>query len=211
MLLDTLEKYRILGNQKFKINIRKNIPIKSGLGGGSMNAATLLNYLLDKKIIKLSNVQLIRICKLIGSDVLLGTKKNLSVLKSSGELLRFDKKLKFYCLLIKPQIGCSTKEIYKGVKSFSAIKLKSINSKNLNLNFIKLLSNDLEKVAFKKYPSLKYIKKSLENTGNFNFVRMTGSGSCIIGYSSSKKSCLNALKLIKKKYKKHWCVISKAI
>ena len=32
--------------------IIKNIPKQSGMGGGSMNAASLLNFFINKKIIK---------------------------------------------------------------------------------------------------------------------------------------------------------------
>ena len=51
-LLEILENKKLLKNDKFKIIIKKNIPIKSGLGGGSMNAANILSYLISKKIVK---------------------------------------------------------------------------------------------------------------------------------------------------------------
>ena len=40
-LLEILEKKKYL-NDKFKIIVKKNIPPKAGLGGGSMNAASIL-------------------------------------------------------------------------------------------------------------------------------------------------------------------------
>ena len=45
MLLNLLRKNLLLKNQKFKIDIKKNIPHGSGLGGGSSNAAYILKYL----------------------------------------------------------------------------------------------------------------------------------------------------------------------
>ncbi len=41
-LLKLLEKKKIIKNKKFEIKIKKNIPQKSGMGGGSMNAARTL-------------------------------------------------------------------------------------------------------------------------------------------------------------------------
>ena len=44
-LLNILQKKNLL-KKKYYIKIKKNIPQRSGLGGGSMNAATDLNYFL---------------------------------------------------------------------------------------------------------------------------------------------------------------------
>ena len=48
-LLNILEKKKLLNNQKFKVKIKKKIPNQAGLGGGSMNAASILNYFVKKK------------------------------------------------------------------------------------------------------------------------------------------------------------------
>ena len=51
----------------------------------------------------------------------------------------------------------------------------------------------------------------MESMPNVELVRMTGSGSSILGYFLSKNSAKNAVKLFKKKYKNYWCIISKTI
>ena len=48
-LLNLLEKKKIIKNLKFEIVIKKNIPQKSGMGGGSMNASSILKYFIKKK------------------------------------------------------------------------------------------------------------------------------------------------------------------
>ena len=52
-LLEILDKKKLLKNTKFQIIIKKNIPSKAGLGGGSMNAAAILKFLMKKKLIKI--------------------------------------------------------------------------------------------------------------------------------------------------------------
>ena len=47
-LLNLLDQKKLLNNQKFEISITKNIPQKAGMGGGSMNAATLINFFIKK-------------------------------------------------------------------------------------------------------------------------------------------------------------------
>ena len=43
-LLKILNNNNLLKNQKYFIKIKKNIPQKSGLGGGSMNASSLIDF-----------------------------------------------------------------------------------------------------------------------------------------------------------------------
>ncbi len=50
-LLSILDNKNLLEDKKYQIFIKKNIPIKSGLGGGSMNAASVLKYFLKKKLL----------------------------------------------------------------------------------------------------------------------------------------------------------------
>jgi len=209
-LLNILDKKKIINDQKYLIKIKKNIPSKAGLGGGSMNASTLLNYFLKKNNNKLSENQILKIANKIGSDVILGLKKKNSILLGNGKLKRSNVKIKLHTLIIKPNFGCSTKIIYSKIKQYSKPILKN-NSKIFNINNLINLNNDLEVVAFKEYPNLKRIKKTMQKLSKVTFVRMTGSGSCIAAFFNSKKASLNAAKVLKKKYKNYWCILSKTI
>ena len=80
-----------------------------------------------------------------------------------------------------------------------------------NLNFLKKMSNSLEKIVLVKHPILKKIKIYLTNLYNPEFVRMTGSGSAFIAYYNSKKKCDKALTQFNKDYTKYWCISSKTI
>ena len=209
-LLNILDNKKLLNDKKYLIKIYKKIPQRSGLGGGSMNASTILNYLISKNKILLSEKNIMKIAKKIGSDVIFGLKKKNSMLLKNGKVLRFKKKIKLYTLIIKPNFGCSTKEIYENVNSFS----KPVLSKDCSVfNALKLskLKNDLEKVVFLKHPILSKIKKNMVNLPDILFVRMTGSGSALVGYFRSKKSLFNAAELLKSKYKNYWCILSKTI
>ena len=210
-LLYLLDDKKKLKNQKYLIKVKKNIPQKSGLGGGSMNAASVLKYFLKKQKIKLNTKDILQIISKIGSDVILGMNQKNSIIYRNRKLKIIKKNLNLFTLLVKPSYGCSTKDIYKGIKKFSSSNLKNIKKSNLNTKFIIKLNNDLEKSAFKKYPNLKKLKIFMEKIENILFVRMTGSGSTIIGYFNSKKAAVNATKLLMKNYKNYWCNLSKTI
>ena len=210
-LLNLLDEKNFLNNKKFEIKIVKNIPQKSGMGGGSMNAASLINFFINKKILRLKKNELIKLTSQIGSDVILGIKPNNTILSSNGKIKKYDKNINFHTLVVKPIFGCSTKYIFSKVKSFSKSQFNPPKQKMFNEGYLKMLNNDLEKIAFKKYPKLKKIKSFLSTTPNNIFVRMSGSGSSIVAYFHSVEACDNAYRQFKRKFSSHWCITSKTI
>ena len=210
-LLKILDEKNLLNNEKYFIKIKKNIPQKAGLGGGSMNASAIIRFFISKKIINFKKKNIIKLAKQVGSDVELGLDYKNKILYSSGKLMTISKKKRFFVIIVKPNFGCSTKEIYKGLKKYSSIKINKDKKNYFSLKNILKLSNDLEKVVIKNYPNLLNIKLFMEDLPNILFVRMTGSGSSILGYFLSENSAINASKIFKKKYKNYWCIVSKTI
>ncbi len=210
-LLKILDEAKKLKNQKYLISIKKNIPQEAGLGGGSMNAASLINYMIKKNIISLTMKEKQNLCLKIGSDVILGIDQKNLVLTYKNKIKKIKKNLKIFTLLIKPNFGCSTKNIYAQVRNYSKPQFFKIKSKNINFNTLSKMKNDLEVISFKLYPRLKKLRQFFLNIDKNSYVRMTGSGSTIVGYFMSKKAALNAKKLLKKKYKNYWCNLSKTI
>ena len=106
-VLDFLRnKNLISGNYLVKIN--KKIPVFSGLGGGTSNAASILNFFIKKKIKKEIYKQL---SNHIGTDLKLFLFKQ-GFLKNLSTVTELKSKYKMYFLLIYPNIKCSTKDIY---------------------------------------------------------------------------------------------------
>ena len=210
-LLDLLDRSNLLKNKKFKISIKKNIPQEAGLGGGSMNAAAILNFFIKKKIIKLTKIKIEKLCNSIGSDVILGINFSSSILKSNNQIKKFTKCPKYNTLLVKPNFGCSTKKIYSGVRKFTKPNLNFPKRQMFSSNYLIQQVNALEKIAFLKYPRLKNIKLFLKNLNSPLFVRMTGSGSAICAYYQYSKDCKLAKIQFKRKFKNYWCNVSKTI
>ena len=210
-LLYILDQKKLLNNQKFEIKIKKNIPQQSGMGGGSMNAASLINYFYNNKIIKLNKKRLINIANLIGSDVILGINPKNTILSSSGKLTKFKKKLGLHVLIVKTNFGCSTKFIYSKVRCYSKAKYNNPKQLLLSKKNIVNSSNALEKIVLREYPILMRIKLFLLKLSKVKFVRMSGSGSSILAYFYSKKATENARKKFKKEFNNYWCITSKTI
>ena len=205
-LLALLEKEQII-KKKYRILVKKNIPQKSGMGGGSMNAASILSFFLKKKILtkKLSE----KFAKKIGSDVILGLNKFPKVYLPSGKIRVLKTRIKYYLLLVKPNFGCSTRKVFSANKVFSKSKLGKL--KNVSKTMIINSENDLENSAFRLYPNLFKLKNKLLSWKKAEFVRMTGSGSTLVMYFNKEVSAKNALKMSKRKLNNCWCILSKVI
>ena len=176
-----------------------------------MNAASILKYLAKKKIIKTNKKELMKVSKLVGSDVILGLKSKNCIMNKKNEVKYFINYKKFHVLIVKPNFGCSTKEVYSNVEKFNTPKFDKPSKKMFNLDYLKNLSNSLEPIVFAKYNKLNVIKLFLENLSVTKFVRMTGSGSAIVAYFQSKEKCDKAKKQFNKKFKNYWCISSKTI
>ena len=210
-LMKFMDKQNLLNGKKYSIKIKKNIPQKAGLGGGSMNAASIIRFFLLKRDKLISKNKIFELSEKVGSDVKFGLKLNNTIQLGNQSILRFKKKIGLYVVIVKPNFGCSTKSIYKKVRFFSKPNLNNASIKNINLDKIKVLKNDLENVAKNEYPKLENLINFMKNLKHNEFVRMTGSGSAAIAYFKTKNASLNATKVIKKKYKNYWCIISKTI
>ena len=210
-LLNLLDKKRLLKGKKFEIKIIKNIPQKSGMGGGSMNASSIVKFFLIRKIINLNMKNINNIVKSVGSDVPLGMNLKNTIVSKTGKLTIKEKKLGLYTLIVKPNFGCSTKIIYSKTKIRTKSRYSNPKASFFSIKNIINSNNDLEKAAFKLNPKLKNLKLFLSSLPNAMFVRMTGSGSSMVAYYQSKKKALKGLRLFKKKYKNYWCIVSKTV
>ena len=135
-LLKNIESKKLLKN-KYQIIINKNIPPKSGLGGGSMNAANILNYFIKKGLINPKKKEIAEISNSVGSDVILGHYSKNLILKNNNQIKISSSKQKFYTLIVKPNFGCSTKKIYSKVKKFSKIEFNLNFKKMFDVNYLK--------------------------------------------------------------------------
>ena len=214
-VLDLLRKNKFFERQAFKINIQKNIPHGSGLGGGSSNAADLLNYFNSEMKLKLNKKKIKKIAYQIGFDVPINLeRRNTFLTGKKGEILRLNQKFKLNLLIVYPNLICSTKKIYEKNRKMSLSKAHSffdIKNKKKLIDLLKNENNDLEKTVTKIYPKVKKIINFIKSQKGCYFSRITGSGSACIGIFFNMKNAIYAQKLIKLKYPKYWCVVSKTI
>lgn len=201
--------------EEFKLNcgvdirITKRIPVGSGMGGGSSNAAAVLSGLNRLWALKLERSELVVYAKKIGADVpffisdtsfALGRERG-DKIEPAGSL----KNLKFWHILVVPRIKVSTPLVYKKWDEFQLTIPKrnvKILSSALRKNDFSLISrslfNGLEEVTTSLYPEISEIKGKLVQ-GGVKAILMSGSGPTVFGFVPAKKKALALAELLKMK------------
>ena len=202
-------------NKNFSINVKKNIPVGAGLGGGSSNAVTVVLFLIKNFNLKINKKKLDIIFNEIGFDSHLFLNKYPTFVSNFGEKTNiFKYQFKLNVLLIYPNQPNSTKIIYKKnkffSKSFDTSLIRKMIKKNI-FHFFNFARNDLLPAAEKANPRIRNLISFLKKQKICDFVQMTGSGSCCFAVFKSKKNLLKCQKLVKTRYRSYWTAMTKTI
>ena len=122
--------------ENFNIRLFKNLPISSGIGGGSSNAATFFKIIEEKLNLNIETNIKNKILLEIGADVPVCYYQKFSIISGIGDKIEFVPPIEeTYILLVNPLIEVSTKDIFKELKVFSEkkTKLDEINKKDILL------------------------------------------------------------------------------
>lgn len=173
------------------IAIEKQIPVGSGLGGGSSNAATVLRGLNRFYGYPVSREALIDLAARIGADVPFFIDRKPAIATGRGEILEPYNGLEPYSVIVAyPGFGVSTTEMFKNFNLRLTKYLKKIKIpffKNQVFDIRRDLSNDLETIAGEKHPEIAAIKDALLEYGAMGAL-MSGSGSAVYGLFRDRDS-----------------------
>ena len=177
--------------------LEKRIPSGAGLGGGSGNAAGIiqaLNHLYRRSSETeglLSSETILAIASELGSDVPFFLEPSPCEIKGRGEkikpLLEFPK---LFLIIIKPPLSISTKEAYN-----KCLPKKQTNLPNVcSIDDLKsYFQNQFETSLLVQYPVLSELKTLLLENGAFGAL-VSGSGSAVFGAYYNKKMQNQAFK-----------------
>ena len=209
ILLKTLNYFNreFKNKNKFKITLKKDIPIGAGLGGGSSDSATLLlglRYFYNRDPLNSKKITLRKIKEIglkIGSDVpacIVGKSLKLSGIGEKLKKIYVAKNYKF--LLVYPFKILSTKSVFDNF-NFS----KENSSKQMYFNKIKIY-NSLKPVAESIEPEIKNILKILKSFNKIIAFGMSGSGSSCFGIFKNSQDFINDKEFERLKLKKDYFI-----
>lgn len=203
------EQYKIING--IRVILNKKIPTEAGLAGGSTDCASFILAINKLYNLNMKEKELIDIGKKLGADVCPCYYNTAVKAEGIGEIItKINTMFKYYLLIIKPQISCSTKNMFNKIDKTSnlgEIQKSEPVIKALETNNLELLCNNLynrfEDVVDEKN-IISNLKTQLKNSGAIGTL-MTGSGSCVFGIYQNKNQAKYAYEILKNKYDIYIC------
>lgn len=193
------------------VKINKKIPMQAGLAGGSTDCASFILGMNKLFNLKLSKNQIKEICKNLGADVVPCLYNRAILSQGIGDIItKINTDLKYYLLIIKPEISCNTKTMYQKLDAKNDIKqihkseeiinaLESNNIEKLSHNLYNIFENVIEEKEI-----IQNLKQELIKNGAMGSA-MTGSGSCVYGIFQNKEKAKKVYNILKDKYQIYIC------
>ncbi len=193
-----------------RIHLEKNLPVASGIGGGSSDAAATLRGLNKLWGLGLSSQKLEEIGLQFGADIPVCIESQARYMRGVGEKLSDPAKLPdFHILLINPRKSISTPEIFralnypKGTRENPPPELSDNLSAQEMAKALKTLTNDLQAPAESLIPEITVILHFLLVEDACLFHRMSGSGATCFGLFENATEGQQALQRLKAEHP-HW-------
>jgi 4-diphosphocytidyl-2-C-methyl-D-erythritol kinase len=193
-----------------KIYLKKNIPIKAGLAGGSVDAAATIIGLSKLWKVILTKSQINYLASQLGKDVYYCLKGGLCQVEDDGsEIVSLNYELpKFWLVIINPEEKKpSTEWMYNNLdinkigKSQSKLeKIKQAIILKNKKDILENLHNDFESLAINCCSKITSIKNDLIDNGASKTL-LAGSGFSMVGFFESKNRATDGFEKLKVKYK----------
>ena len=197
------------------IDIRKNIPVGAGMGGGSADAAAVLRGMNRAFAWRLREKELISLASDTGSDVAFCLVGGTMLATGRGEKLSpLPPVPPCYIAVCKPNFSISTPELFKKLDSVhlkghpDTAGLISALEKGSLPELCRRMYNVFEDVGDRRMRTVSQIKGQLLDHGALGAV-MTGTGSAVFGVFHDRKQAETACGEMKKEY--GFCCVAEAV
>jgi len=201
-----MERYSIRGGMT--LHIEKRIPLRAGLGGGSADAAALINGLAAHAGLQISPEEKNEIAQMLGMDVCYCVKGGLCTVSGTGEQIeRLSFTLPQLNLLIatprekKPSTAWAYSMLreHEMGKSFDKYErlLESIEHGDIH-GIAKNLHNDFELPMERSFPIIGSIRKTMIQEGALHAL-LAGSGLSVFGIFTARRAMKRAMEKLQQR------------
>ena len=185
---------------EMRITLEKVLPVASGLGGGSADAAAALRGGLRAAGAELPDETLRQIALRIGADVPVCLTSKASRMQGVGEQISGFAIPYEAIVLVNPGVPCSTAEI------FTVLGLRAGQTHKIGLDPLDASAwrNDLAEPAMSVQPAIKKVLGVLRAMPAFSVVNMSGSGATCFGLLSDAAHAAAAMEEISAAHPAWW-------
>ncbi len=187
------------------IRLKKNLPLASGIGGGSSDAAQTLKAL--SKIWSRPMPQFDELLNL-GSDIPICLSNSFQRLGGVGDIVEvIPSPPPIWIVLVNPGVKVSTSKVFQCLKSKKNAPLEDLTDMSNQHSLCAYLSrqrNDLEVVTRELVPEVGLLLDLFEKNESCKCFRMSGSGATCFGLYFDKESAESEVTRIKKTFPHYW-------
>ncbi|WP_273789572.1 4-(cytidine 5'-diphospho)-2-C-methyl-D-erythritol kinase [Bartonella sp. ML70XJBT] len=183
----------------------KKLPIASGIGGGSGDAAGVISILRQQWNLNCSCEKLAKMSLVLGADIpmclfALEYKQPLFVKGIGQEMIRLKEACSLAIVLVNHGQGISTQAVFKALdkRHHPSLKIDPVALKSVDslIEALQKTRNDLFAPALKIAPQLAKVLSILDECGSL-FSRMSGTGATCFGIFKNQQAAQQAALLIK--------------
>ncbi|MEE9374948.1 MAG: 4-(cytidine 5'-diphospho)-2-C-methyl-D-erythritol kinase [Rhizobiaceae bacterium] len=194
-----------------KITLEKNLPIASGIGGGSADAAATLLGLMDYWQVNVGQHSLIEMALELGADVPMCLNGIPARVRGIGEEIEPVPLPAFPIVLANPRIGVSTPRIFKALDNKQNPPLTDPADTTNWIDYLALQRNDLQAPAISLTPAIADCLTALDQSTDCRLARMSGSGATCFGLYDTKNNADEAAAMLRKQHPDWWVVSTSTI
>ncbi len=190
------------------IILTKNLPVASGIGGGSADAAATLRGLRQLWNMEDSDNRLREFAAAIGSDVPVCIASEPSWMEGRGEVLAPVSGVpEMPILLVNPGVAVSTADVFRTLRIRSGTGMErpgAFRDPPDMLRFLQARKNDLEAPAVTLQPVISAVLQFIAAQEGVLLTRMSGSGATCFGLFDSEESVRRAAQTISAAHPGWW-------
>ena len=196
-----------------KFHLIKTLPLASGMGGGSADAAAALRLLAKLNHLSLDDPHVMDAAKATGADVPVCVESRPRIMRGIGERLDAPLNLpRLFAVLVNPDKTSATPEVFAkiGLARGEPSRLPAHPVFTVAMTESALLSalaegrNDMEEAAIALQPAIEQVRRALATQPACRLVRMSGSGATVFGLFPSCRAAAHAAKHLKAEHPEWW-------
>ena len=190
------------------LTLNKALPVASGIGGGSADAAATLRALCTLWHLDITHPKVADLALSLGADVPVCLRGQSAIMRGIGEDIRpVDHLPPLSLILINPGVEVSTPAVFKARTSAFSNRVEipgTFNDASAFHAFLKTTQNDLEPPAMGLQPIIGDVLEALRALPGVVLARMSGSGATCFGIVENVDAALTGAQSLSASHPRWW-------